>query len=119
MPQLEASVCTLVQTPLQLSGVAPLQATHAPAVHCSPLPQALAHMPQFSGSVCVSTQVPPQSVIPGHAPPVPVLDVVLLVVLLVVDDVVLLVVVDEVVLLVVDIPPWPPVPPLIPSPPQP
>lgn len=40
------------------------QGPHILALHVWPLPHTVPHMPQFVGSLVVSTQAPPQSVVP-------------------------------------------------------
>lgn len=47
----------------------PAGQTHDPAMQAWPPPQACSQLPQWSGSVAVSTQAPPQLVWPGAVQP--------------------------------------------------
>jgi len=62
----------LTQTPLQLVSPGLHVTPHWPPVHVPPGGQATPQPPQWFGSVCVLTQVPPQSVCPvGHPTQLP------------------------------------------------
>jgi hypothetical protein len=52
-----------------VAGVPP----HEPATHVSPVPQIIPHAPQFDGSVCVLTHVPPHDICPAGHPHTPAL----------------------------------------------
>jgi hypothetical protein len=71
-PQLPSSEAVLVQEPLHEVRPAVHMAWQAPVRHAWPAGQARPHIPQLAALLEVSTQVPPQSLVPvGHpqAPP--------------------------------------------------
>ena len=66
-PQFWASLSSARQIPSQTT--VPAGQTQDPATQAWPPPQACAQLPQWAGSVAVSTQAPPQLVCPGAVQP--------------------------------------------------
>jgi len=64
-PQFRGSLASERQTPSQ--SMVPAGQTHAPEMHDPPPPQARSQLPQWFGSVAVSTHSSPQLVCPGAA----------------------------------------------------